>query len=808
MLRNHIKFAVRIFWKDRTYSLLNVLGLTLGITVGIILLLYLQNELNYDKHHEKSDQIYRLTHHLKAQGADFNTSRTARELAPILKEEIPEVINYIRFRQLGNIMITTKLDSNEPIKFYERHIVETDTSFLTFFSHDVIEGDPKHCLEGPGKVVLTESIAKKYFGNESAIGQVILLGEENKRTVSAVISDLPDNSHLKYTMLMSEVRERQWIQESRENPMKYSEGFWNPGVYTYLLMPKGYDTSLFDSKFAGIFEKYFRPFADRIEGTATPLLQPFTSIHFESDLANDEPNGNIYYVYTFSTIGFFLILLACINYMNLATARSVYRSGEIGIRKVLGVTRFSLFWSMLLEALVLSFIAMILSIIVCYIILSFTPFNFWIDKELTLDFINNTTLLFGVIGITLVVGVISGIYPALYIPSVPVVTALKGSFSGQGKGILLRKVLIVIQFVVSIFVIITTVLMDKQIEYMKKVDLGFDMENVLLVNIRNDELENKMDAVKSELLSNPNIISAATASTVPGLGIGGQVFMVEGKDEMIQKSMFSIFAGSDYLKTTGFEILQGRDFMKGKADLGKSLLVNEAGAKELGWGDSAINKKVRFFHGKDDFKVIGVVKDFNFESLHKKIAPLFILPSEVQWGTLHIRVNSTDLEKTIDYVESVITQFDSKYPFEYMFLDTEFNKQYRADQIQHQLISTLSYICIFISLLGLIGLSAFTVSQKAKEISIRKTLGGSVTHVLTIFSQGYVKLMIIATIIAIPVADYVIVDWLSAFAYQMPHEWLYYVIPSLIVLLFGLLTVLIQVAKAAKANPIDGLRSE
>lgn len=808
MLKNHIIFAIRIFWKDKIYSILNILGLTLGISVGIILLLFLQNELTYDSHHENKDQIYRLTIHLKAQGADFNTAVTARELAPVLKNEFPEVLNYVRFDTWSRVMVSTHLDSENPAKYYEDEIVDVDSSYLSIFSHEILEGDENGCLTGPGKAVLTESIAKKFFKNESAIGQVIQVGnEETKRTVTAVISDLPDNSHLKYKILLSDIERRGWLDEQTD-PERISEGYWNPDLYTYLLLPQNYNTEDFNKKFEGIFDKYFKAFGDRIGGSATPLLQPLEDIHFTQGLTEDQPNGNMNYVYTFSTIGLFLILLACINYMNLATARSVYRAGEMGIRKVLGFTRMNLFWSVLTEALVLSTLAMIFSIIICYVVLYLTPFNSWIDKDLSISFINNPVLLIGSILITLLVGFVSGIYPALYIPAVPVVAALKGAFIGQSRGIILRKALIIFQFAISIFVIVITVLMDKQIDYMRKVDVGFNTENVVVVDIRRRNISDKMDVVRNELNAHPNIISSSNTWGVPGIELGGQVFRVQDGDEMVQKNMNTIHAGKTFIETIGFEMVQGESFRDDMTEENMTFLVNESGARELGWGDDAVNKKVRFFHGDRDFRISGVVKDFNFESLHNKIGPVFIIPSTNAGGTLLIRVNGTEMQATIDHIEQVITKFDSKNPFEYRFLDAEFDAQYKADEIQHQLLSTLSYICIVISLLGLVGLSAFTVSQKAKEISIRKTLGATIPNVLVSFSKGYLQLMILAAIIAIPIADFVIVDWLSEFAYQMNQQWWYYAIPTLVVLLFGLGTVSIQVFKAAKANPVDGLRSE
>lgn len=808
MFFNHLKFALRIFRKDGFYSFLNLLGLTLGISIGIILLLYLQNELNYDTHHEQGDQIYRVTHHLKAEGADFNTARTSRELAPLLKAEISEVKKYVRFNVYDNTMITVNSDNDESDQYYEDRIMETDSSFLSVFTHDVIEGNRETCLTGPDKVVLTKSVAKKYFGSESALGKILEFPSGDPRKVSAVISDLPDNSHLKYDILLSEISERKWLAES-DDPIRTSEGFWNPGSYTYVLLPKDYDYSSWNDKFRIIFDKYFSAFGKKIGGSAVSALMPLNDIHFHSKLDDDEPQGNLKYVYTFATIGLLIILLACINYMNMATARSVIRTREMGVRKVLGFTRTKLFISVLSEALLLSVVGMFLALMVDYLILEFSPLNSWIDKNLSLNFIANPELIFGVLGIVLMVGLLSGIYPGLYIPSVPVTNALKGTGHSHGTEAWLRKTLIVLQFSVSVFVIMFVVLMNRQIDYLNNVEVGFDKENVVLIQLRDSTVVNKITAIRNELSSYPSIKSITTAWGTPGIGVGGQVFRVEREGEMAQQEMRTIWSGPNYLETMGIALLEGRDFRPedGKNE-SRAILINETGAKEMGWKDNPINRRVRFFHGEHDMHVVGVVKDFNFESLHNRISPIFIMRMEGDDGTMHVRIDGQNTAETLAYLEAQFMKFDPSHPFEYQFIDQEFEKQYRADQIQLQMISALSFICIFVSVLGLIGLSAFTIGQKAKEISIRKVLGASVQNILLQFTRAYVVLILVAIVLAIPITHYLSQEWLSAFAYQLPVKWYYYVLPGSLVLLLGLLIVLLQSIKSAQANPVKGLRAE
>lgn len=807
MLKNHLIFATRLFLKERAYSVLNILGLTLGVSVGIILLLYLQTELGYDTHYKKHERIYRFTNHLKAQGADFNTARSSRRLAPIFKSDLPEVIDYARFLRAGEPLVSSFQGGNLSKQFYEDAVYLTDSTVFNLFDHTIYEGNPNTCLTGPGKVVLTKSVAKKYFEDEPALGKRLKFNDDDVREVTAVISDLPKNTHLKYEILLSNIPLIDWDQSGE--PERTSEVFWNPSAYTYLLLPKGYHPETFYEKFPAIYDKTFKVFADRIQGSVTPQLQRLDAVHFDGSKDGDETSGNIAYVYTFAAVGIFIILLACINYMNMATARSATRTGEMGIRKVLGYTRMALFSSVLIEAIFMAFVAMLLANLVTYLVLEATPFNALINKDLTLNYLDNPTLLLGVIGITLLIGLISGIYPALYIPSVPVVNALKGTFTGDRAGAILRKSLITFQFVISLFVIICTVLMDQQITYMQNKDLGFDKDHLVLIDVKDSTTENRLPAITTELLNNPNIKSTTNSYGVPGMRNNSSVMWIEKDSGMVQQHMNTLYVGENYMSTLGIEVIEGRAFREdSKNDYNSSLLINESGAKQLGWENNAVGKKVKYFHGKDEMKVIGVYKDFNFESLHNEINPMFVILDEDDGGTFYIKLTGEDMKETLSYIESVWTRFDTRHPYEYTFLDQEFARQYTADQTQQTLISWLSYICIFVSLLGLIGLSAFTASRKAKEISIRKVLGANVPSIVLLFSKDYIKLIIIAFIVAVPLADYVIVEWMSDFAYRMDLNWLYFIVPGGLVLCLGLGTVAIQSLRSAKANPVEGLRRE
>lgn len=806
MLRNHLIFAIRLFKKDKVYSILNMSGLTLGIAVGIILMLYLQHELSYDKHFAKHERIYRYTNHMIAQGADFNIAQSSRRLAPIFKANLPEVEQYVRFLRTNQVLITHDPEGVNK-QFYEKEVYLTDSTVFQLFDHEFLEGNPASALVGPGKVVLTKRVKEKFFGDEPALGKILRVDRFGTREITAVISDLPTNTHLKYDVLLSHLPIIDW--DAGSSAERTSEVYWNPSAYTYLLMPEGYNVQQFYDNFPAIYDKTFRIFGERIDGRVEPKLQRLDRVHFHSNLDGDLLTGNLGYVYTFAAIGIFIIFLACINYMNLATARSASRTGEMGIRKVLGNSRSKLFFSVILEALVMSAMAMIAANLLTYFLLEFTSFQSIIGVDLQINYLANPVLVLGNMLIMLFIGFFSGIYPALYIPSVPVVAALKGTFTGDRSSALLRKILIVFQFVISLFVIICTLLMDAQVEYMQNKDLGFNTERTMLIQVHDSITETRTETIARELMKDPNILGTSNSYGIPGEQVFAQVMMIEKDSGMFQQNVHSLYVGKNYLDLMDINIVEGRAFREdSESEFYNSYLVNEAAVKAYGWEDRAIGRKIKFFHGEREFKVVGVFKNFNYESLHNAITPLFIVLDSDTGGTFYVKIKSDQMQQTLQYVQEVWTRFAPGRPYSYRFLDDLYHEQYEADQTQQRLISLLSILSIIISLLGLIGLSAFTASQKAKEISIRKVLGAKLTTILWLFSKDYIFLIGIAFIVAVPLADYAIVEWMSDFAYRIPINYAYYLIPGFLVLTLGLFTVSFQSLRSAKADPVEGLRKE
>lgn len=805
MLRTHLKFFIRVFLKDKFFSLLNILGLALGIAVSIILLLILQHDLTYDKHYANHERIYRVGGHLQATGVEFRGARSSRELGDVLEAEFPEVQALTRANNWDHVLVKYERKGEE-VAYYEEDVVRTDSTYFQVFKHRFIKGDEKTCLNLLNTVVITESTARRYFGHEDPIDKSLYIDGQHWK-VTAVIEDLPENTHLKFDILLSGLsRTREWVIEGGQIK---SEAFWNPDVYLYVLMPENYNPQNFYDKFPAIFDKYYKSFGDQVGGKYSAILQPLADIHFHSDLDSDEPLGNITYLYAFTAIGIFIMLLACINYMNLSTAKSAKRATEIAMKKTLGSARSSLIFSFLSESIFLSLMSLLVAIGIVQIVLNLSSFNELIGRNLGADFFHNPLLLLGSIAIALGIGLLSGLYPAFHLPNIPTIEALKGSFKNRASGHSLRKVLITLQFAISIFVVVCTFFMQDQIDFMRNQNLGFNKDNVLILPIQDTLVQKQITGIKNDLLQHPRISSAATSYNVMGMGTGGPVMWAEGETGMQQQAFSLMVVGEDYFRTMGIQILKGRDFQQGPtADVDNIFMCNEAAAKLMGWGDNPIGKKVKWFHGETDGKVIALVKDFNFSSLHNPIEPLLIIKSREEGGYLHLKVSGENLPETMQFVKQKWAGYDPNHPFEYFFLDQRFDEQYRADETQYKLLASLSYICIFISLLGLLGLSAFSAAQRTKEIGIRKVHGASISRIIYLLYKDIMYLVIIAALLVIAPAYFIINYWMDNFAYQTELNYLTFVLVAIMALIFAFLTVAFHSLKTARTNPVDSLKYE
>ncbi len=809
MLFAHLKFSVRVFLGDKFFSILNILGLALGIAVGIILLLMLQSDLNYDKHYSRQQNIYRLAAHYKIPGTEEDVGRSARELGPILRSEYPEIQSLTRIRNFEERLVRSGGDVDAKA-FYEHRVVQTDSEYFRVFDHKFIHGDERTCLKGIHGVVITRSAAFKYFDTIDALNKTIQIDGEDW-IVTGIIEDLPDNTHLKFDFLLSGLPEqREDWDKTMENGKPIPLVFWNPDVELFMLMPAGYRTENFPVKFAPIYKNYFKQAGDELTGSYVPFLQPLAGIHFQSEVNDPHIHGSWTYVYALTGIGAMIILLAIINYMNLSTAKASTRATEIGVRKVIGSDKLSLVISFFCESILLSMVSLTLAIGFVAFTIRATPFNTLIGKELSLDFLDNPLLWSGSLVIALGIGIISGLYPALYLPSIPSVSALKGSFKNSVANHRVRRVLVVVQFAISISVVACTLFMRDQINFLRSKDLGFNKENVIVVPVQDAAVHDRLPVIRNDLQMDRRILAMTSSGSVMGLGIGGNVMFGEGPDGMVQRGgILGHFVGDDYIKTMGITLLKGRDFQPGKGvDEDGMYIANEAAVKTMGWGDDALGKKVTFWGGMNPGTVIGVVKDFNASSLHYAQEPMFIVKGHWQKGYFQIRVSGEDLPGTIERIKQVWMKHDADHPFEYFFLDHRFNEQYKADVVQNTLLSVLSYICIFISLLGAFGLSAFSASQRTKEVGIRKVLGAELVDILMLLTRDILLLVVVAAVLVAPLSYWVVIRWLQNFSYQGPLRYWQYPVVICVAIVVVFFTVAFQALRTAQSNPIDSLKTE
>ncbi len=798
MLINHLVFAWRIFKKEKFHSVLNVSGLALGITVGIILVLILRHDLTYDQHHTNHARIYRLGARQEMKDDDFHGAITARELGPVLQAEFSQIEKITRIEVWGRTLVT--LGDKEPRSFYEEEIVRADSTYFDLFTHEFIVGERASCLDNFNSIVLTESASQKYFGTADVIGKTISI-EHTEYSITAVIADVPENTHLKFKLMLSGLPDRNWF----ETP---SESFWNPDVYTYLYVRESFNPTEFSVGFQSIYNKYFKETGDRIGGKYTPILEPLASIHLHSTLKADLPQGNMVYLYTLAGVGVFIILLACINYMNLATAKSVSRSMEIAIKKTLGSGKRNLVIAFFVEAILLSLISFLLALVLVTFILKSTSFNLLIGKTLALDIINQPELLMVALGISIGVGCLAGSYPALVLSRIPTLKTQRATKAIYFSGTNTRRILIGVQFVVSIFVVTATLLMQDQIDFITSRNLGFEKENVLVVPIQDSIIQRQITPIKNEMLKNPNVLSVTTSQNVIGMTNTHEKWgMWAESEEGMKVSGFTVFfVGENYLQTMGIELKEGRDFRLGEPDLLTSFLANEAAVKAMGWTDP-IGKKVRFYQAKEDAHVIGVVKDFNFASLHFNVEPALICKIPQEHGFLQVRVGG-DVSNAIQALQNQWNLYDSPYPFEYYFLDKRFDEQYKSDLTQVKLLNTLSYLCIFVSALGLIGLSSFHALRRTKELGIRKVLGARTAHLISLLSKEAIILIVVASLIAAPASLATVTWWKEGFAFRSPLDYLtiVFVLIGAVGLVFSV--VFFQSYSTARANPVDSIKYE
>lgn len=802
MIRNYIKIAIRNLVKHKFYSLINICGLAIGLASFIIILLYIIDEVSYDRYHKNADNIYRLVNVYDFDGVGENSASSPFPVAFTMKDEYPGMIkNVVRIFNFQSPRMLIELGDK---RYNERRFFFADSTFFHIFDHEFIHGNPKTVLNESYSVVLTESAAKKYFGDDNPVNKTIKFEKQFDLKVTGVIKDVPAQSHFNFDFIasMSSVGRmfggrlpQTWV--------------WNP-CWTYLLLEDG-AAPVLEKKFPDFINKYFN---DAEKKNISLYLQPLTDIHLKSRLDYElEPNNNISYIYILSAIAAFLLIIASINFMNLATATSAARAKEIGVKKVVGVYRSQLIFQFISESIILSFISLIIALILVELLLP--AFNTFTNKDIVLSILLQPKYLLALIILVLFTGAFSGIYPAFYLSAFKPVSVLKGSLRRENKSTLPRKILVVIQFVISITLIIGTLTVLNQLKFLRNADLGFNKEQVIIIPVNHTPIARSYKSVKNELLLNTDIISITAVDDIFGVAHNTHEFRPEGFPQDKLQFYPALVVRYDFVKTFDIKILAGRDYNEdNKTDPEKGMLINEAMVKHLGWGsnEEALGKKFKSLHGEE--RVIGVTNNFNATSLHEQAGP-FVLnikekPDEVMWFLkfMAIRIAPDNHKKTIDFIETKWKEFAPNRPFEYSFLDQELNKLYKDEDNLGKLSLIFSLLIIFIASLGLFGLTSFMAEQRTKEIGIRRVLGAKVTDIITLLSKEFLKLIVIAILIAWPIAFLLIDDWLSHFAYRTAINWFVFILAGLFALIIALLITAYKAYVASQTNPVDTLKYE
>jgi putative ABC transport system permease protein len=771
MLKNYIKTALRNLFRNKLYSFLNIAGLAIGIACCVLILLYVQDELSFDRFHENSDNIYRLVPTFTTSERTMYMATNAHVQGPMLKSEFPEVLNYVRFTSYGS----RKSIEYKEMTFNEEKFLWADGTLFDVFSFKLVKGSPKNALVKPNSLVITEERAEKYFGDEDPMGKTLLVNNDELYMVTGVMENVPKTSHMRpdFIASFSTFNLQPTANTAQDLLMQMN-------YYTYLLVQDGTDHTDLEQRFTESLNKQIGAFLKNLGGSAELELQPLTRIYLHSDRENEmERTSDVAYVYLFSGIGLFILLLACLNFMNLSTARSANRAKEVGLRKVVGALRGQLIKQFLGESMILTLIAVIFSLLL--VIFSMPVFNNISGKDLGMDYFFNPVLLVGLFGLFVIISLIGGSYPAFFLSAFRPVEVIQGKLKRGAKSSVLRIALVSFQFTVSIVLIIGTLIVSRQLNYVKNRKLGYDKDHVVSFRMRNPETQRKYEVIKNDLIQHPSILDVSASTTIP---LGTSDFSVHhavGKPEDELIMLFAQIVDEDYIGTYKMEIVQGRNFSKEfPTDPDEAIIINEAAVKKLGWQDVAIGQQIERFLSlttRKKYRIVGIVNDYHFQSLHREIQPLVLFnraPYDFSYNRISVRVKPANIQETIGFLKSKWKEFDSQYPFEYAFVDDQYDELYRAEERLGQLFGYFTALAIVIGCLGLFGLTSFAAEQRTKEIG------------------GYL----------------VMNSWLQNFFYRINVGFDTLILAALLALIIAIITVSYQAVKAALANPADSLKYE
>ncbi|MGI8582766.1 MAG: ABC transporter permease [Chitinophagaceae bacterium] len=807
MNKNYFKIAFRNLLRNKGVSAINIIGLAIGLATCLIIMLFVNNELSYDRYNKKADRIVRVSFRGNVQGEKMNESTVMPPVAHTLKAEFPEVEEATRIRDYG----TPKLIYGDKI-FRDDAFAFVDSNFFQIFTLPLIQGDTKKALIEPNTIVITKAVAQKYFGKEDPLGKVIAFKDEKNTAckVTGVIDKVPVNSHFHFEIFASMAS----LPESKE-PTWMSSNF-----YTYLVLANGYEHKKLEAKLRGIVDKYIGPQMSKALGiTLTEFrkkgssisfhLQPLTDIHLHSDFPGDlSQPGDIRYVYIFGAIAVFMLLIACINFMNLSTAGASTRSREVGIRKVLGSMKLDLVKQFLLESILITTIAFILAMVLMYMALPL--FNDLAEQNLTFSFADHPLLLPGLLLFVLFIGILAGSYPAFYLSSFKPVAVLKGKFVSGKKSIGLRSGLVVFQFFISIILIVSTIVVYRQLSYIQNKNLGYDKSQVMILS-KTWMLGKNQNIFRQEILNDPRIAIVSSSGYVPAGQSNNNNFFVspdERSDQLIKTLRYDV--DENYIPALGIQLREGRNFSKVFATDSGAVIINEAAANAFGWKERAVGRHISWTNKSGEkvtYNLIGVIKDFHFRSLRERISPL-VMAFAPDPGTLIVKLKTKNIAGITATLMKGWTELGAEEPLTYSFLDERYNNTYKAELKTGMILGIFTSLTIFVACLGLFGLARFTAERRTKEIGIRKVLGSSVQGIVNLLSMEFLKLVFIAFVVATPIAWFTMNLWLQDFAYRINISWWIFLIAALLAILVTLFTISIQAIKAALSNPVKSLRSE
>ncbi|HKI79545.1 MAG TPA: ABC transporter permease [Ignavibacteriaceae bacterium] len=807
MLKNYLHVAIRNIKNSKGISLINIVGLAIGITCCIAIFLYVKNELSYDTFNKKADQIYRVYLNGKINGRVILSASSTAPLGEEMTKELPEVLNYVRVRSFGIPVIRYKDKIFSEDKFYL-----ADSTFFDVFTVKFLEGDPSTALTKPNTVVITKEMAEKYFGSEDPIGKILNADKKRDYIVTGVVEKFPANSHFHFDFLGS----LSTYEDSR-NPFWLSNNY-----YTYLLLSKGTDVKVLQEKINSVVRKFVAPQVQTVAGISLSQflaagnkydfeLQPLKSIHLHSHLEGEvEPNSDINYIYIFSAIGLAILLIACINFMNLSTAKSEKRAKEVGIRKTLGSNKGQLIKQFIVESILMSCISVVLAIGLLEILLP--VFNNVSGKNISPAFLENFHTIPLLICFAIVVGLIAGIYPAFILSAFNPVDVLKSKTKRSGKGSGLRSGLVIFQFAISIILIISTFIIYNQLNFIRDKNLGFNKDHILVIK-RTDDLGSKSLVFQQELKNNPDIKLTSASNTIPGKELSNSSYKLKGASSNDLQLLWQLYTDYNFAKTYQLKLLKGRYFSKDHPSDTLAVVLNEAAVKAFNLKNPIGKEIIKFGASQDDYllyKIIGVVKNFNFQSLHQSIRPLVMVmfSSDYYGRFISVRMTSADYTGTISLIQKTWKKFAGGEALSYNFFDSQWSALYFSEQKTGQLATTFSILAIFIACLGLLGLAAFVAEQRTKEIGIRKVLGASISEIIVLLSKDFIKWVLIANIIAWPVAYYFMNNWLKDFAYRISIPWWIFPASGIIAFIIALVTVSSQTLKASVSNPVNALKYE